>query len=164
MLVQLLENMVVFLLNMLMLTFQCDDNVQMVMSGLHLLTISRTVRHGVCIVQTRPVIQLKMLSKLLLVRIENAFPKRIIIVFHLYHDVVLKGMSEMHLLTMWKIIRRSIHIAQIIGFVHLKMPNNWLIIERKLVFLNIILIIIQLYYGCVIKSIDGLLLLITLNI
>ncbi len=100
MLVQLLENMVVFLLNMLMLTFQYDGDVQTVISELHLLTISRTVRHGVRIVQTRPVIQLKMLSKLLLVRIENAFPKRIIIVFHLYHDVVLKGMSEMHLLTM----------------------------------------------------------------
>src|SRR5438046_876430 len=44
MIVQLLENVVgfVFLLNMLMLTFQCDGNVQTVMSGLHLLTISRT--------------------------------------------------------------------------------------------------------------------------
>ena len=102
MLVQLLENVVgfVFLLNMLMLTFQCDDDVQMVMNGLHLLTISRMVRHGVRIVQIRPVIQLNMLNKLLLVRMENAFPKRMIIVFHLYHGVVLKGMSGMHLLTM----------------------------------------------------------------
>jgi len=102
MFVQLLENVVgfVFLLNMLMLTFQCDGDVQMVMSELHLLTISRTVKHGVRIVQTRPVIQLKMLSKLLLVRIENAFLKSIIIVFHLYHGIVLKGMSGMHLLTM----------------------------------------------------------------
>jgi hypothetical protein len=101
MLVQLLENVVgfVFLLNMLMLTFQCDGNMQTVMSELHLLTISRMARHGVCIVQIRPVIQLKMLSKLLLVGIENAFP-RMIIVFHLYHGVVLKGMSGMHLLTM----------------------------------------------------------------
>ena len=102
MLVQLLENVVdfVFLLNMLMLTFQCDGDMQTVMSELHLLTISRMVRHGVRIVQIRPVIQLKMLSKLLLVGMENAFPKRMIIVFHIYHGVVLKGMSGMHLLTM----------------------------------------------------------------
>jgi len=85
---------------MLMLTFQYDGNVQMVMSGLHLLTILRMVRYDIHIVQIRPVIQLKMLSKLLLVRIKNAFPKRMIIVFYLYHNVVLKGMSEMHLLTM----------------------------------------------------------------
>ena len=102
MLVQLLENVVdfVFLLNMLMLTFQCDGDMQTVMSELHLLTISRMVRHGVRIVQIRPVIQLKMLSKLLLVGMENAFPKRMIIVFHIYHGVVLKGTSGMHLLTM----------------------------------------------------------------
>ena len=40
------------------------------------------------------------ISKLLLVRMENAFPKCMIIVFYLYHGVVLKGMSGMHLLTM----------------------------------------------------------------
>jgi len=83
-----------------MLIPQCDGNVQMVMNGLHLFIISKMARRGVHIAQTRSVIQLKMLSKLLLVRMENAFPKHMIIVFHIYHGVVLKGMSGMHLLTM----------------------------------------------------------------
>lgn len=61
-------------------------------------------------------------------------------------------------------VKNGTHIAQIIDLLISKMQSNWHIIEMEYVFLNILLIVVQLYYRNVPKDIYGLHHLTMLNI
>ena len=61
-------------------------------------------------------------------------------------------------------VRDGAHIAQVIDLLLSKMQSNWHVIEMEYVFLNILLIVIQLYYENMLKDIYELHHLAVLNI
>ncbi len=61
-------------------------------------------------------------------------------------------------------VRNGAHIVQVTDLLLLKMQSNWHVIEMEHVFLNILLIVVQLYYGNVLKDIYRLHHLAMLNI